>query len=118
MKKMLDEVMKGASPANEKTIPELDMVPDFGPCLQVHEITDMHEANYMEVLEGTSGASGPKERRSPNSDAGVQLHKILQELSENSPSKSRFKGFGSSKTLQIVLAGGDGTLHNFLKGFV
>ena len=32
MKKMLDEVMKGASPANEKTIPELDMVPDFGPC--------------------------------------------------------------------------------------
>lgn len=118
MKKMLDEVMKGASPANEKTIPELDMVPDFGPCFQVHEITDMHEANYMEVLEGTSGASGPKERRYPNSDAGVQLHKILQELSENSPSKSRFKGFGSSKTLQIVLAGGDGALHNFLKGFV
>ncbi|QDZ18955.1 hypothetical protein HOP50_02g14610 [Chloropicon primus] len=118
LKKLVEEATKELNPSNEKMISDIDMVPDFGPSFTVHEITNMHTSNYIEVLEGTSGASGPKERRYPNSDAGVQLHKILMDLSANSPSKSRFQGFGSPKTLQIVIAGGDGTLHNFLKGYV
>ena len=118
MKKLLQEVSTNLSSLNMKTLSELDMLPDFGPTFSIHEISDMHTSNYMEVLEGTSGASGPREKKYPNTDAGVQLHKILVELCANSPSKSRFKGFGSTKTLQIVIAGGDGTLHNFLKGYV
>ena len=117
-KKMLEEISKTLNPENEKTVPELDLVPDFGPSFTIHEISDLRNSNYIEVLEGTSGASGPKEKRYPNSDAGIQLHKILLELSANSPSKSRFQGFGTTRTLQIAIAGGDGTIHNFLKGYV
>lgn len=112
MKKIGVEVVKSLEGGSVgEAAGALDDLPEFGPSFMLHQLSEWHSADYTEVLEGTHGASGPKEKVYPNTDAGKQLHNILVELSTSS---SNYKG----KTLKLVVAGGDGTLHSFLKGFV